>query len=1003
MRIPTIERRRHPFRLRAWMIIVAALLVVLLFSLRGLAGFYTDFLWFDSVGFGDTWRQLLLAKIIPATVFTVVFFGVMLLNLVIADRLAPATRTAGPEDELIERYQHVVGPYQGRIRVAVAAFFALIAGGSVAGQWQQWTLFRHRVDFGIKDPQFHKDIGFYVFTLPFLRYIFEFAFAALVIVLIVTAVAHYLNGGIRLQTPFQRVTPQVKAHLSVILGLMALVKGVQYYLAQFELNFSTRGVVQGASYTDTHAELRALQLLIAIAVIAAALFVWNIWRRGWVLPVIAVGLWALLSLIVGTIYPAVVQQFRVNPNEFQKEQTYIARNIEATRAAWNLKTVDPKAFNYTENLDAAAIQDNRQTVANARLWDPPEILRNYQSFQTIGTFYKFSDASVDRYKIGFDNRVTQVLVSARQLNPADLPSQTWVSRHLVYTHGYGMVVSPINKATEQGGRPDYLLSDIPPTGDIHLDPKYAGIYFGQGLGGFSLVDARQSEFDYPRKGAGQNDATTRYTGTGGVAVSSLLRRAAFALRFGDFNTLISGQISGNTKILYLRDIQTRVQKAAPFLHFDQSAYPVILNGRVLWVLDGYTATNRYPYSQSFNGTGGLSGRANYVRNSVKATVDAYDGTVTFYAIDTKDPLLKSYRKAFPSLFTDANRMPAGLREHLRYPQDMFSLQTDVFSSYHVTTPRPFYNKTNLWSVSPDPGSGVVTQASTVDTGTGATVSTGRPQAASSTGKRIDPLYLLIRLPDQNTEDFLILRPFVPVSRDNALTNLVSFMVAKSDPQNYGQLQSFTMPIGAPVAGPEQVNNAIATNPVISQQFTLLGQQGSTVIQGGMQLVPINNSILYIRPIYVQGTSVSQLPAFHFVVVYYAGRSVIDTTLEGAMAQLFQGKAPPLTGQGGQPGGGTTPTTTPATGPTSSTTVPPPPANATITSLLQQATALYTDSQNALKNQDLGRYQQDVVKIGQLLAQAQVLAGSGTTPTTTAGATTTTTPGATTSSRPSPST
>jgi uncharacterized protein len=995
MRVPTIERRRRPFRLRAWMIAAAAVLIVLIFSLRGLAGFYTDFLWFDSVGFGDTWRQLLLAKFIPATVFTVVFFGVMLANLVIADRLAPAARTAGPEDELIERYQHVVGPYLGRIRVAVAAFFALIAGGSVAGQWQQWILFRHRVNFGIKDPQFHKDVGFYVFTLPFLRFIFEWGFAALVIVLIVTAVAHYLNGGIRLQTPFQRVTPQVKAHLSVILGLMALVKGVQYYLAQFELNFSTRGVVQGASYTDTHAELRALQLLIAIAVIAAALFVWNIWRRGWVLPVIAVGLWALLSLIVGTIYPAVVQKFRVDPNEFQKEQTYIARNISATREAWNLKNVDSKAFNYTENLDTTAINDNRQTIDNARLWDPPEILRNYQSFQTLGTFYKFSAASVDRYKIGFDNKVTQVLVSARELNPADLPSQTWVSRHLVYTHGYGMVVSPINKATDPGGQPDYVLSDIPPRGDIQLDPKHAGIYFGQNLGGFSLVDARQSEFDFPRKGAGQNDATTRYTGTGGVAVSSWLRRAAFALRFGDFNTLISGQISGNTKILYLRDIQTRVRKAAPFLHFDQAPYPVILNGRVLWVIDGYTATNRYPYSQSFSGNGGLSGSFNYVRNSVKATVDAYDGTVTLYPIDTKDPLLRSYRKAFPSLFTDASRMPVGLREHLRYPQDLFTLQTDVFSTYHVTTPRTFYNKTNLWAVSPDPGSGVVSQVSTVDTGTGATVSTGRPQAASSSGKRIDPLYLLIRLPDQSTEDFLILRPFVPVSRDNALTNLVSFMVAKSDPQNYGQLQAFTMPAGLTVTGPEQVNNAIATNPVISQQFTLLGQQGSTVIQGGMQLVPVNNSILYIRPIYVQGASGSQLPAFHFVVVYYAGRAVIDTTLDGAMQQLFQNKAPPATpGQAGQTG------QTGQTGATPTTTTAPSqaPANATVAQLIQQATDTYNDSQAALKTGDLGRYQQDVLKIGQLLARAQQLSGTTTTPSTTPA----TGPGTTSSSTPSPS-
>ncbi|HEX4777971.1 MAG TPA: UPF0182 family protein [Acidimicrobiia bacterium] len=974
MRVPTIERRRRPFRLRAWMIVAAVLLVILIFSLRGLAGFYTDYLWFDSVGFGATWRGLLLAKIVPAAVFTIAFFVVMLANLVIADRLAPSTRTSGPEDELIERYQHAVAPYQGRIRALVAAFFALIAGGSVAGQWRQWILFRHRVNFGVKDPQFHKDVGFYVFTLPFLRFIFEWAFAALVIVFIVTAVAHYLNGGIRLQSPFQRVTPQVKAHLSVILGVMALVKGVQYYLAQFELNFSKRGVVQGAGYTDVHAELRALQLLIAIAVIAAALFVWNIFRRGWVLPVIAVGLWALLSLIVGTIYPAVVQKFRVDPNEYQKEQPYIARNIAATRASWNLNKVQTKEFNYNPDLDAGAINDNRQTIDNARLWDSTEILRNYQSFQTLGTFYKFSDADVDRYKIG--NKTVQVMISARQLNRDDLPSQTWVSRHLVYTHGFGAVISPTNQATDPGGQPEYLLSDIPATGQIRVDKKTEGVYFGEGLGGYSLVDARQAEFDYPRQG--RADATTRYSGSGGVEMSSWLRRAAFALRYNDFNLFISGQVTGNSRILFDRDITLRVKKAAPFLKFDADPYPVILDGRMLWVLDGYTATDRYPYAQSYSGDGGLDGTYNYVRNSVKATVDAYDGTITFYVMDTKDPLLRAYRKAFPELFTDANRMPAGLREHLRYPEDLFSLQTNVYSSYHVTNPRTFYNKTELWAVSPDPGSGVVTQATPGPDQSQTTVTTRRPTAASSSGQRIDPIYLLIRLPDQQSEEFLILRPFVPVSRDNALTNLVSFMVAKSDPSDYGQLQTFTMPEGQTVTGPEQVNNAIANNPDISRQFTLLGSQGSDVIQGGMQLIPVNDSILYIRPIYVQAQTGSKLPAFHYVVVWYNNQTSIATNLNDALAAVIQGQtaAPNLPATPGQPGQTTTPSTQP--GQTTPSTTAPPASNQTVASLLQQATTAYNQAQDALKAGDLGPYQKLINQVGQYLAQAQA-AASGRAP------------------------
>ncbi len=974
MRVPTIERKRRPFRLRAWMIVAAIVLVILIFSLRGLAGFYTDFLWFDSVGFGDVWRGLLLAKIVPAAVFTIAFFVVMLANLVIADRLAPATRTSGPEDELIERYQHAVTPYQGRIRVLVAAFFALIAGGSVAGQWQAWILFRNRVNFGVKDPQFHKDVGFYVFTLPFLRFIFEWAFAALVIVFIVTAVAHYLNGGIRLQSPFQRVTPQVKAHLSVILGVMALVKGVQYYLARFELDFSKRGVVQGAGYTDTHAQLQALQLLIAIAVIAAALFVWNIFRRGWVLPVIAVGLWALISLIAGTIYPAIVQKFRVDPNEYAKEAPYISRNIAATRAAWNLDKVTTKNFAYNPDLDTTAINDNRQTIDNARLWDPSEILRNYQSFQTLGTFYQFTDADVDRYKIG--NKTVQVMISARQLNRADLPSQTWVSRHLVYTHGYGIVVSPTNQATGDG-LPQYLLSDIPPQGQLTLNKPQ--IYFGEGLGGFSLVDARQSEFDYPRQG--RSDATTRYSGQGGVQMSSWLRRAAFALRFNDFNVLISGQVTGNTRILWDRDIEARVKKAAPFLSFDHDPYPVILNGRVLWVIDGYTTTDRYPYAQSYSGDGGLGGTYNYVRNAVKATVDAYDGTITFYVMDTKDPLLRAYRKAFPGLFTDASRMPDGLRDHLRYPEDLFSLQTDVYANYHVTNTRNFYNKSELWAVSPDPGSGVVTQAAANGNQPQPTVTTRNPTAASSSGQRIDPLYLLIRLPDQQSEEFLILRPFVPVSRDNALTNLVSFMVAKSDPSDYGQLETFTMPEGQTVTGPEQVNNAIANNPVISQQFTLLGSQGSNVIQGGMQLIPVNDSILYIRPIYVQAQSGSKLPAYRYVVVWYNNQTAIAEDLNAALAAVIQGQSasPTLPQVPGQAGTTTTPSTQPGQ---TTTTTAPPATNQTVASLLQKATAAFNQAQAALRNGDLATYQSLINQVGTYLEQAQAAqAGSSSAATT----------------------
>lgn len=949
MRVPPVERRRRGgFRLRGWMIAIVLVLGLLFVSARGLAGSYTDYLWFASVGFAKTWRGLLWARLVPSAVFTIVFFVLMLASLTIADRLAPRTRALGPEDEFLARYQQSVAPYSGRVRIAVSAFFALIAGGSVAGKWQDWILFTHAQTFGVRDPQFHKDVGFYVFRLPFLTFIFGWLFAALIIVLIVTAVAHYLNGGIRLQSPFQRVTPQVKAHLSVILALMALVKTTQYYFARFELDFSTRGVIEGASKTDVAAQLPALNLLMVISVVAAGLFLWNIWRRGWVLPIIAVGLWAFVSLVIGTIVPAVYQEFFVKPNELAKEKPYIARNIEATRRAFDLDRVSVRSFAYGEDLDQQKLEENSQTIDNSRLWDPDIILRDYQLFQGQKTYYKFADADVDRYVL--DGKLRQTLISARELNRADLPSQSWVNRHIVYTHGYGAAVSPANAAGSDG-LPKYLLEDIPPTGDIVLDRPE--VYFGEQLDGYSLVDAKQSEFNYPRKG--QRDAYTRYRGRGGVELSSFLRRAAFALRFSDFNLLISGQVTDRTRVLYLRSIGDRVKKAAPFLSYDADPYPVIADGRITWVLDGYTTSNSYPYSQSFTGDRGLGHSFNYVRNSVKATVDAYDGTIKFYVVDRKDPVIKAYRAAFPELFTDFAKMSPALRAHLRYPQDLFRAQTDVYGTYHITNPTTFFSGTDKWEVSPDPGSGPVSAIAAENTPTSTTNS---PQAAASSGKRIDPIYVLIKVPGATREQLLLLRPFVPVSK-NALNNLVSFMVAKAEPDALRPLESFQMPQGNPVYGPVQVNSTINNTDKISEKFTLLGQAGtgSQVWQGNLQLVPIGNSLLYIRPIYVISENGRQ-PAFRFVVVFYAGKAVLAETVQGGLDQLL-GAAPPS---------GTSPNVT-------------PPSNQTVASILEEATKAYNDAQTALRNGDFATYGELEKRLGVLLQRAADVAAGKTPPTT----------------------
>ncbi len=942
MRVPPI-RRPSPgrFRVRAWMVVLVAVLLGLFLSARGLAGFYTDYLWFDSIGFGTTWRGLLWARFAPAAVFSVVFFVLMLLSLSIADRLAPRTRALGPEDEMLARYQQSVAPFAGRIRIAIAIIFAVLAGGSVAGEWQRWILFTHAQSFGIKDPQFNQDIGFYVFRLPFLTFLFDWLFAGLIIVLIVTAIAHYLNGGIRLQTPFQRVTPQVKAHLSVILGLMALVKTAQYFLARYELNFSSRGVVQGASKTDIAAQLPALNLLMVISIVAAGLFVWNIWRRGWVLPVIAVGLWGFVALVVGTIVPAAYQQFFVQPNELAKEKPYIKRNIEATRAAFGLSNIKATQFNARDNLTREDLDTNNRTVSNARLWESAVIASNFQQFQSLQTYYKFNGADTDRYVV--DNELRQVLIAARELNPDDLPSQSWVNRHVVYTHGFGAVVSPANSVNAQSGQPDYLLQDIPGRGKIPLtQPR---VYFGEKLKDYSLVDAKQAEFDYPKEG---NDATTRYEGSAGVGLSSWLRRAAFALRFGDQNLLISSQIEDKTRIIFRKDITERVEASAPFLTFDGDPYPVIAGGRLVWVLDGFTTSDHYPYSQSLVPDIG-TGSFNYIRNSVKATVDAYDGTITYYVVDTKDPVIKAYRSAFPEIFTDFAEMPQAVKDHLRYPQDLFRYQTDVYRKYHVENPTAFFSGAGFWEVSADP----ITAGSASPLGTA--IANG-PQNASSSGKRVDPLYVLSRLPGQDTEEFLLLRPFVPLSKGDSQNRLAAFMVARADPNAAQQLESLEMPDGLTVPGPVQVNRTINTTQAISEKFTLLGRGGSEVGAGSIQIIPVKDSLLYVQPIYVISEN-GQQPTFGFVIVSYGGEAKFGATLEEALGQFPQfrqsgGDSPPT-----PPGGTPTP-------PGGSST----PGSGTIDDLLQQANAAFAEAQQALTAQDLATYQAKINQVGEILVQ-----------------------------------
>jgi uncharacterized membrane protein (UPF0182 family) len=681
--------------------------------------------------------------------------------------------------------------------------------------------------------------------------------------------------------------------------------------------------------------------------------------------VIAVGLWGFVSIVVGTIYPAAIQNFRVKPNELAQERPYIARNLTATRAAYNLTNVAVNPFNYTQDLNPTVVDTNRGTIDNARLWDPNVIQPTYQTLQGLQPYYSVNSVAIDRYTI--NGQTTQVLVAARDLNSNSLPSSSWVNQHVVYTHGYGAIVSPTNQATSSGD-PVFTIKNIPPQNQgVPLTDQGAQLYFGLNQSGYTIVDAKQDEFNYATANNANNP--TRYRGRDGVKLSNIVRRAAFALRFGDLNPLISGQITGKSKVLMVRDVQSRVQKLAPFLQFDSNPYPVVVNGRITWILDAYTTSDQYPYSQTYSGDGGLSSGLNYVRNSVKATVDGYDGTVHFYVIDRKDPMVRSYREAFPDLFSDFSKMPAVMRAHLRYPENLFKLQSDVFSKYHVTNTSAFYAGTGRWLLSPDPNA-VLGATVTPTTNRG----TQRAPEITATTQRQDPYYLYIRVPGDTRESFLLLQPFVPVSQNNQQTRLSSFMTAKSDPANYGQLQAFVMPQGSDVNGPVQVANNIQSDVALSQQFTLLSQGGSLVRKGNIQLIPVGNSIVYVQPIFVQQNTQQGYPVFKFVVVFTQGKSpVFESTVNAALLRLF-GAVPP-----------TTPTTP------NTPTTPTTPGNPTVQSLLTQAAQKFADADTALKNGDLATYQTDIRQGEDLVRQAQTIlnGGSGgpgsTTPLTSASA------------------
>jgi uncharacterized membrane protein (UPF0182 family) len=982
--LSTARSPRSRRRARWWIIGAVVVFIILLASLRTLASIYTDGLWFSSVGYHNVFSTLLVVKLGLFGVFGAIFFVVMWVNLVVCDRLASDDLGAVQKDELVRRYQQIVRPYAGRLYIALAIVMALIAASGTIGEWQNWILFRHGGNFGVKDPQFGKDVGFYVFKLPFLNFIVDWTLAILIVTLVVSMIFHYLNGGILPQRGIPRVRPAVKVHLSVLLALIALTKAAGYVLQRWGLVNSHDGYVDGAGYTDVHARLPAQLLLVVVSIFAAAILLFNIRRQGWTLPVLAVGIWAFVALVVGVIYPALLQTLKVTPAQSSLEAPYIKRNIAATNAAYDLNHVAVKSFQATTSVSKTTVAQSDATLKNIRLWDPDSSisLQTFNRQQAIKSYYQLQSLGVDRYTVGA--QVTPVLIGVRYISPGNLPSQSWVNQHLQYTHGDGAVIALANRA-QSNGNPTYGIRDVPPTSSHGL-PKITqpNVYFASGETGYVIADTKQLELNY-QKGNGTN-VESHYASTGGVQVSSLLKRAAFALRLGDFNLLISDQITDKSRIMFVRDPVQIAQKAAPFLTFNQNPYAVVSGGQIYWIVDGYTTTNQYPYSQNADtqqvaSGSSLPGSYNYVRNSVKVVINAYSGKTTFYNADKNDPILQAYESAFPNMFTPLSKMSPGLQAHLRYPPDIFSIQSAIYGRYHLKSPAEFYSASNAWQLSPTAGAGPQSQSLQVQV-----TFNQQGQEISSSPSRMAPLYQVTSLPgpSSQTQALTVTEAYVPATESNASgannLNLSAFMMGTSDPTDYGRLTVYETPQGK--TGPANADAYINENQAVSSKITLLDQHGSEVLLGNTLMVPVGQSIVYLRPLYVASSS-SPLPQLTYVIGVLGQRVVIKGTVAETLSSLLNVPVSSGGSQGNPAGSGN------GTG-----TVP-----AAVQSALAQAQADYTNALAALQAGDLGTYQTDINLMQQEITDAQ----GALTPTSTTTTTTTTTPTSTTTTVPSKST
>ena len=832
--------------LRTSRIVVLILAAMVFFGGPSIVGFATDWLWFGELGYQQVFLTTLRAQ---GTLFTIAF---VIAAVWLTVNLRIALASVGELRPVFTTRDGLEVPLPGRQQMRTIASLAAVVLAALIGlfassQWETWLSWRYAVPFGQADPILGRDASFYVFTLPFLQFVRGLGQALVMLAAVSCGAIYLMSGSLTSQfTSAVWMTASARKHLSLLAAVFLLLLAFGAWLGQAEQLVQASGVIYGPGYSDVNGRMPAALVLAAVSMIGAILAVVHATTsRNWPIPV-AVALYLLVA-IGGGVYSTLLQRFIVTPNEQTRETPFIQHNIDATRRAFALDRVETRELSGDALLTRQDIERNAATIQNVRLWDHQPLLDTFGQLQEIRTYYDFVAVDNDRYQI--DGATRQVMLSPRELNSASLPNRTWVNERLTFTHGYGLTLGPVNQVTQEG-LPELFVRNLPPETIPELPIEEPSLYFGELSNDYVIVRTATREFHYPR---GEDNVFTQYDGSGGVTVGSLGRKLLFALQFRAPQIVLNSGIGAESRIMFRRNIRERVARLAPFLLFDRDPYLVLADGRLVWIYDAYTTSNRYPYSTP------VSAGVNYIRNAVKVTIDAYHGTTNVYLSDGADPIAATYSRIFPGLFKPIAEMPATLREHVRYPEDIFAVQASVYATYHMTQPAAFYNREDQWEVP------VIEDA--------------------RDAQAMQPYYTIMRLPGETEPEFIQMLPFTPRAKDN----LAAWLAARSDGENYGKLQVFQFPKQKVIFGPRQVVARINQDQTISPQVTLWNQQGSAVIWGTLMVIPVEESLIYVRPLYLRGSG-GRIPELQRVIVVYQNQIVMEPTLEAGLARLFGGAA-----------------------------------------------------------------------------------------------------------------